>query len=267
MPAVRLVYVPRRILGCALIITPLRRLTARSENPALKRLLFATALLLSLPACTQTPSSTQDTQSVTGNGEQGDASVPYDSLLDATYAADISGFRVGDYKVPGSTQEVDRLRKAAEQGNAEAQNKLGFMYFRGDGVPQDYAQSMNWFRKAAEQGDADAQHNLGGMYASGNGVPQDYAQATNWYRKAAEQGDTNGQMLLCLSYALGKGVPQDYVLAYAWCNVGVSSMYGQDQLSNSGLRGRVSETLSATQLAEAQRLSSNWQKGQSIRRE
>jgi TPR repeat protein len=31
----------------------------------------------------------------------------------------------------------------------------------GQGVPQDYAVAVSWYRKAAEQGDADAQVNLG----------------------------------------------------------------------------------------------------------
>ena len=249
-------------------ITWLHRLQSRSESTALKRLLFATALLLSLPACTQTPSSIQDTQSVTSNADQGDAIVPYDIHLDVEYAVMIAiDHGGGKYKAPDSTQEMSQIRKAAEQGNVEAQNKLGYMYKEGVLVPQDYAQSMNWFRKAAEQGNSDAQLSLGVMYIGGDIGPQDYTQATSWFQKSAEQGDTDGQILLCLSYALGKGVPQDYVLAYAWCNVGVSRMHGEAQLSSSELRGRVAKALSANELAEAQRLSSNWQEGESIHRE
>jgi TPR repeat protein len=235
----------------------------------LKRLLFATALLLSLPACTQTPSSTQDSQSVAGNAEQGEAKVPYDdALLAASYAAYSAGFRVSNYVSPDSMQEANRLRKAAEQGNAGAQRNLGAMYAAGDGVPQDYVQATNWYRKAAEQGDAEAQHNLGAMYVAGDGVPQDDAQAMNWYRKAAEQGDADEQVLVCLSYALGIGVPQDSVLAYAWCNLSASRKHGQKRLpAIIELRDEMSRVLSAPQRAEAQRLSSNWQKGQSIHRE
>jgi TPR repeat protein len=32
----------------------------------------------------------------------------------------------------------------------------------------DYAEAVKWYRKAAEQGDADAENNLGWMYARGN---------------------------------------------------------------------------------------------------
>jgi hypothetical protein len=38
-----------------------------------------------------------------------------------------------------------------------AQNDLGIRYYNGDSVPQDYAKAVEWYRKAAEQGDADAQ--------------------------------------------------------------------------------------------------------------
>jgi uncharacterized protein len=51
----------------------------------------------------------------------------------------------------------------AEQGRADAQNNLGWMYERGDGVTQDYAEALKWYRKAAEQGDAAAQYNIGLM--------------------------------------------------------------------------------------------------------
>jgi len=52
-------------------------------------------------------------------------------------------------------------------------------------VTQDYAQAVKWYRKAAEQGDADAQFNLALMYDNGQGVPQDYVQAHMWLNLAA----------------------------------------------------------------------------------
>ena len=70
------------------------------------------------------------------------------------------------------------------------------MYAKGQGVQQDYQQAVQWYRKAAEQGNADAQNNLGLMYANGQGVKQDYQQAVQWFRKAAEQGDASAQINL-----------------------------------------------------------------------
>ena len=55
-------------------------------------------------------------------------------------------------------------------GVAWAQSTLGLMYRRGEGVPQDDAQAVQWYRKAADQGDASAQFNLGVMYEHSEGT-------------------------------------------------------------------------------------------------
>ena len=60
----------------------------------------------------------------------------------------------------------------AEQGDAQAQTNLGWMYERGHGVPQDEKTAVTWYRRAAEQGFARAQYNLGVMYDERRGVPQ-----------------------------------------------------------------------------------------------
>jgi TPR repeat protein len=48
---------------------------------------------------------------------------------------------------------------------------------------------MRWFRKAADQGDAPAQNNIGWLYAKGEGVPRDLGQAREWMQKAAANGN------------------------------------------------------------------------------
>jgi uncharacterized protein len=105
---------------------------------------------------------------------------------------------------------------AAKQGDAEAQNNLGLMYVKGNGVPQDYAEAAKWFRKAAEQGFAPAQYNLGIAYQVGKGVPRDYAETIKWYLKAAEQGHADAQNNLGLIYQNGEGVMQDYAKTIKW---------------------------------------------------
>ena len=72
------------------------------------------------------------------------------------------------------------LKERAEQGDREAQCKLGFMYAKGEGVPQDYREAVRWLRLAADQGDAMAQGQLGRMYAEGEGVPKDLILAYMW---------------------------------------------------------------------------------------
>ena len=68
-------------------------------------------------------------------------------------------------------------------------------------------------RKAAEQGDADAQFNLGAMYANGAGAELDIVEAVNWYRKAAEQGNSAAQFNLGVSYRDGLGVQRERCVA------------------------------------------------------
>ncbi|MGN6843432.1 tetratricopeptide repeat protein, partial [Neisseria sp. P0021.S006] len=51
-----------------------------------------------------------------------------------------------------SLQDYKKTLQAAEQGNAKAQFSLGKMYYKGEGVRQDYAQAVQWYRRAAEQG-------------------------------------------------------------------------------------------------------------------
>ena len=57
------------------------------------------------------------------------------------------------------------------------------MYQNGQGVPQDYKEAVKWYLKAAEQGNAIAQNHLGVMYDQGKGVTQDYKEAAKWYLK------------------------------------------------------------------------------------
>jgi hypothetical protein len=104
----------------------------------------------------------------------------------------------------------------AEQGDAEAQCKLGVMYSIGDDVEQDNEQAVVCYRKAAEQGHATAQYNLGVMYANGSGIEENDEQAVFWHHKAAEQGHTTAQLNLGMMYTTGSCVEQDDKQAFAW---------------------------------------------------
>src|ERR1019366_2500857 len=68
------------------------------------------------------------------------------------------------------------------------------------GVAQDYAQAVKWYRKAADQGNVEAQIPLATSYSFGWGVPQDSAQALMWYRRAADQDDIRAEIFLATAY-------------------------------------------------------------------
>jgi TPR repeat protein len=102
----------------------------------------------------------------------------------------------------------------------------------------------------AEQGDADAQNAIGVMYYFGQSVSQDYAEAAKWYRRAAEQGLAFAQGNLGAMYAKGYGVPQNFVLAYMWLDLAAAD--GNEDAAT--YRDFVSDQMTPDQLAEAQRL-------------
>ena len=69
-------------------------------------------------------------------------------------------------------------------------------YLYGEGVRRSDTEAVKWLRKAAEQGDAQAQRALGACYAYGRGVRRSTEQAKVWLRKAVEQGDREAGGLL-----------------------------------------------------------------------
>lgn len=65
-----------------------------------------------------------------------------------------------------------------------------------EGVARDDAMAVFWYRKAAEQGHAAAQFRLGQMFAAGRCVKEDELASVRWYQKAARQGNADAQKAL-----------------------------------------------------------------------
>ena len=152
---------------------------------------------------------------------------------------------------PPDAAVIAQLRSDAEQGAANAQFTLGFRYYGGRGVAQNYIEAGKWYLKAAEQGHAEAQFNLGALYHGGRGVARDYVEARNWYLKAATQGSAYAQYYLGVLYAKGHGVAQDYTMAYVWYNIAAAQGHAFAEKA----RDAVAAKLDATSLAKAQKLS------------
>ena len=62
------------------------------------------------------------------------------------------------------TRQFIGTTKSAEQGEIQAINNLGAMYFNGEGVTQDYAKAIYWYEQAASQGHPLPQINLAAIY-------------------------------------------------------------------------------------------------------
>lgn len=61
---------------------------------------------------------------------------------------------------------------------------------------EDKAIAVKWYRKAAEQGNADAQTALGNCYRDGIGVAKDENEAVKWLNKASAQGHAGAREIL-----------------------------------------------------------------------
>ena len=59
---------------------------------------------------------------------------------------------------------IDQFKAQAERGDATAQIALGVFCLAGAGVPKAEAEAMRWYRKAAKQGNLEAQLGLGFFY-------------------------------------------------------------------------------------------------------
>src|SRR6266850_31600 len=99
------------------------------------------------------------------------------------------------------------LKRDADQGNANAQVRLGYFYETGrGGLGKDDREAARLYKLAADQGNAAARSNLGGLYRDGRGgLTKDDREALRLFKLAADQGNAYGQHNLGLFYRDGRG--------------------------------------------------------------
>jgi uncharacterized protein len=111
----------------------------------------------------------------------------------ADYQKGLTAYKSGDYATA-----LHEWAPLANQGNADAQNHLGWMYDNGRGVPKDDKIAVRWYTLAAKQGDAYSQSRLGFMYTTGQGVPSNRKTAQMWYMLAAKQIESDALVMTLL---------------------------------------------------------------------
>lgn len=113
-----------------------------------------------------------------------------------------------DAKKDQSALEI--LKPLAEKGNAEAQYYMGELHdlFRYDDIPT----ALSWYKKAAAQGNIEATDRIGDMYYNGRGVPEDKKSAESYLLKAANKNYLPSQTLLISLYLSQK----NYIQAEKW---------------------------------------------------
>lgn len=108
------------------------------------------------------------------------------------------------------------LKSAAEQGSAEAANRLGYMYDNGLGVAADDTVARQWFEKAAATSHPKAQFNLARFLMLGLGGPTDSDRAIQLFESAAEKGLLQAQFVLGeIFYNGDHGQKKDFKRAFA----------------------------------------------------
>jgi hypothetical protein len=88
-------------------------------------------------------------------------------------------------------QGCELFRRAALEGYAASQYRLGYCYESGKGAEENFSTANDWYEKAAKQGHVDAQYKLGHSYRVGRGTTINLPLALEWYKKAAASGDSD----------------------------------------------------------------------------
>jgi len=102
--------------------------------------------------------------------------------------------------------------KAADAGNADAMDFVGFAYLRGAVVKRSPEVAFGYFKAAADES-AQAAFNLGQCYFGAQGTEQDCGKALEWWKKAAEMGHGRAASTAAMAYLSGEGVAPDAALA------------------------------------------------------
>ena len=118
----------------------------------------------------------------------------------------------------------------------------------------DHYFTVRLYQESAENGNSDAQYKLGLLYLTGNGALQDFAEAAKWLKLAAEQGYALAQYELGLIYRMGHGVAVDPIQSYVWLNLAAAAGIQQAVAA----REEAMRSLNGKQLAQAQKASRDW---------
>lgn len=156
------------------------------------------------------PSPTS-TQAAASEGRARTAVVTAAILLSALWASPLFAQRM-HFPWPSSASsrgEGQNSRSTAMMDSSEQDMRQGGKYLVGNGVPRDPMQALYWYKKAADKGNAEAQNEVGYFYNTGLGVQRDPVEAAKWFTRAAGGGSQQGKLNLAVMYLEGIGVRHD----------------------------------------------------------
>ena len=143
-----------------------------------------------------------------------------------------------------SSKTFIEIETLANQGDKKAQGRLSRMLEEGTGVEKNLKQSLMWLKRAATNGNREAQSVLGGYYQDGKlGLTIDYKKAFNWYQLSAKKEYDPAQFLLArLLQKGGYGIKRNHELASYWFeksashqNIGAQLMLGLNYCKGQGV--------------------------------
>ncbi|WP_181404565.1 tetratricopeptide repeat protein [Asticcacaulis tiandongensis] len=219
-------------------------------------ILAVASLLIGDMSVAQAEGDTQrgvDTSAVIDMAEAGNVCAQYVAAV--LYSEDASEF--------ADSEEELWLIKAADNGMARAQYRLGLLYLAVANTEADGEKARKYLHQAAEGREVQAQRFLAGYYDAPHIARHE--EATYWWRKAAEQGLIIAQTELGLRYETGTHVTQSYEGAAKWYleaasqgDVTAMGQLGQMYLTGTGVdknesKGR--ELIAASQSEENYRKS------------
>ncbi len=108
-------------------------------------------------------------------------------------------------------------KKAADNKDGLACERLAYMYQRGLGVAADLQESLKWLKRSADLGYVPAIYDMAYMYDKGGmGLPQDITKAKRMYETAAADGQLEALLALGGMYRDGRGAKLDRQVALSF---------------------------------------------------
>ena len=106
--------------------------------------------------------------------------------------------------------------RAAEDGDANAQYKLGRMYSQDNRYQKDIKKAMYWYKKAAAQNQKDAALALGELYYYGIETDRNNHLAYTYFNQADTLGNYEASYCLGEMYEKGVGVNKNLQTAFSY---------------------------------------------------
>ena len=113
-----------------------------------------------------------------------------------------------------------KLRETIERamiGDSDEQNSLGYCFYYGENLPQNYTKAFYWYKASSTHNNPKALYNIGVCFQNGTGVHQSYNEALVWFKKAAVLGNADAQYNVGQYYRRDKyGIGIDLKESFYW---------------------------------------------------